>query len=101
MRRDELGLLSGTKVVRRVPLRRTQGCWNDRRCDGGNSSQSGVLAGLVLCVRNAEGLQILERAGNGCSLELQKEHRPDGTLSLVSKTGFQTFDLQHSTLSVS
>lgn len=57
--------------------------------------------GVVLCARNAEGLHMLERARNGCPLELQKEHRPDGTLSLVSKTGFQTFDLQHSTLSVS
>lgn len=67
------------KVVTRVPIRRTRGCLKDRRRFGvGNSSQSSAVAGSVLWTRNAEVVQALEKARNGRSPELQREHGPDG-----------------------
>lgn len=52
----------------------------EKRRGVGNSSQSNAVAGLVLWARNAEGLQMLKRAGDGCSPELQREHGPDDAL---------------------
>ena len=58
----------------------------EKRRGVGNSSQSNAVAGLVLWARNAEGLQMLKRAGDG----LQSSRGNTGLMMpcLVSKADF-------------